>query len=356
MATCFTIFRVFIYQPLPPRLRDYTFRNEHSVRVFLPLANPEFGLKLMEVNQKELVPMRTSRLVLPALLAAPLLAHALTPGDGDNPTVPAPGASCDTNQLTPGETNRTINVDGVRREYILYVPDNYSGNNDVPLLLDFHPLSSSSDYQRNNSGTAEVADNEGFIVAYPQGIDNTWNFGPCCTESRDVDDVAFARAVVDSLSGEACVDEKRVYATGYSNGGGMSYKLACDAADTFAAVAPAAFDMVEGVACNPSRPVPVFSARGRFDFIVPYSGGESRPPTSYPLEPITFLGAEGSFEKWGELNNCSGEPTDISSSCKAYTDCEADSEVVLCTANFGSHSAWDAEQSWDFLKDHSLPD
>ncbi|MEX2441235.1 MAG: PHB depolymerase family esterase, partial [Pontimonas sp.] len=132
------------------------------------------------------------------------------------------------------------------------MPANYDGSVEVPLLLDFHPLNSGSDYQSNNSGTAEVADREGFLVAYPQGIDGTWNFGPCCTESRTVDDVAFARAVVDDIRGEGCVAEKRVYATGYSNGGGMAYKLACDAADQFAAVAPAAFDMTEEMSCEPS--------------------------------------------------------------------------------------------------------
>ena len=295
--------------------------------------------------------------LLPALMAAPLAAFAIGPGNG-SPTPdpdPDPGAACDTNELSPGTTTRSITVDGRRREYILHVPRSYSGANDVPLLLDFHALSSGADYQSENSGTADVADDEGFIVAYPQGIDNAWNIGPCCTESRQVDDVAFARAVVDEISGQACVDEKRVYATGYSNGGGMSYKLACDAADQFAAVAPAAFDMIEELQCEPQRPVSVFADRGQLDFIVPYDGGRSTPPTPYRLDPIHFLGAEGSFEKWGELNNCSGAPRSIGNSCEAYSDCDGGTEVVLCTSRFGSHSAWDAEQSWNFLRSHSLP-
>lgn len=298
----------------------------------------------------------TRSLLLPFLLAAPLTAFAIGGGPSNPTPDPEPGESCEENQLSPGTNTRTITVDGERREYILHVPRSYSGANDVPLLLDFHALSSSASYQSRNSGTQDVADDEGFIVAYPQGIDNTWNFGPCCTESRDVDDVAFARELVDTISGQACVDEKRVYATGFSNGGGMSYKLACDAADKFAAVAPAAFDMVEEMACEPERPVSVFSFRGGFDFIVPFDGGRSTPPTSYRLDPITFLGAEDTFSEWGELNNCSGNPTSIGDSCEAFSDCDGGTEVVLCSARFGSHSPWDAQRSWNFLKNHRLPE
>lgn len=305
--------------------------------------------------------MKLKHLALLPFLLSPLASHALgLPGGGGGGTSPDPGdgngVACDQHQLTPGQSNQRISVNGVTREYILYVPRSYNGSSHVPLMLDFHPLSSSSTYQRNNSGTAGVADREGFIVAYPQGIDNSWNIGPCCTRERTVDDVAFARAVVEQVSARACVDDKRVYATGYSNGGGMSYKLACDAADTFAAVAPAAFDMIEEMACTPSRPVSVFSFRGRRDFIVPYNGGRSTPPTGYRLDPITFLGAEGTFNHWGELNNCSASPRSTGNNCSAFSGCDAGTEVVLCTATLGGHRGWDANQSWDFLKNHRLPD
>ncbi len=304
--------------------------------------------------------MNTVRtLLFSALAVAPMAAFALGPigggGGGNNPDPTPPGAACDSNQLSPGTTTRTITIDGQRREYILHVPRSYTGQNEVPLLLDFHALSSGADYQSRNSGTADVANNEGFIVAYPQGIDNAWNIGPCCTESRRVDDIGFARQLVDTISAQACIDEKRVYATGYSNGGGMSYKLACDAADKFAAVAPAAFDMIEELDCRPERPVSVFASRGQRDFIVPFEGGRSTPPTRYRLDPIHFLGAEGSFERWGELNSCSGQPQSIGNSCESYNNCAGGTEVVLCTSRLGGHRAWDAEQSWNFLKNHTLP-
>ncbi|GAA6131479.1 alpha/beta hydrolase family esterase [Halopseudomonas sabulinigri] len=292
------------------------------------------------------------RLLLLCLLL-PGLACATNPGTPEPPTNPP--AACSGQTLQAGEHNLSVNVNGQQREFILYAPPSYNGNAQVPLLLDFHALLTSAEYQRDNSGTREVAQDEGFLVAYPQGIDNAWNLGPCCTESRTVDDVAFARAMVADVVARSCVDQKRVYATGYSNGGGMAYKLACSAADLVAAVAPAAFDMIEEMNCAPSRPISVFAYRGRLDPIVPYSGGPSTPPTSYPLQQITFQGAQGSFNTWAALNNCSTGTSSPSRNCTASNSCEDGSENVLCTARFGGHSAWDAQTSWDFLKTHQLP-
>ncbi|MGC1508122.1 CE1 family esterase [Ketobacter sp.] len=273
------------------------------------------------------------------------------------PTDPVEGEACNNpdNQLRPGETTRRITIDGQTRQYILNVPNSYDGTTEVPLLLDFHPLMSSSEYQSSNSGTNALSETAGFIAAYPDGVDDSWNFGPCCTESRQVDDEKFARAIVDELKDEGCIDDKRVYAMGFSNGGGMSHYLACDAADVFAAVAPAAFDLVEERQCNPSRPISVFSTRGRFDFIVPYRGGASNPPTPYDLDTIHFLGAEGTFAEWGRINQCSGSPTNIGNGCQAFSGCAGDTEVVLCTKSSGGHSGWDANEAWNFLKNKHMP-
>ena len=301
--------------------------------------------------------MKIRFLLTAACLLSPVALAINPPTPGPGPTDPPPDGpvACIDKTLRPGETTRTINVGGQRREYVLYVPRSYNNANKAPLLLDFHALMTSANYQISNSGTKQVADEEGFIVAYPQGINNAWNIGPCCTESRAVDDVGFARAVVEEVSAQACVDEQRVYATGYSNGGGMAYMLACRAADMFAAVAPAAFDMIAETACEPSRPVSVFAARGTRDSIVPFEGGKSTPPTRYRLDPITFLGAEGSFEKWADINHCSGTPANLGNNCKGYSNCDGDTEAVLCTATGGTHKAWEAEASWNFLKNHTLP-
>ncbi len=291
-----------------------------------------------------------------ALLALlPLPALALNPGNPDPDPNPGTPTACSGTSLRAGQSTRTITVNGQRREYILWVPSSYDSTRETPLLLDFHALSRTARSHRDSSGTATVAEREGFIVAYPQGIDNAWNLGPCCTRSRTVDDVAFARAIVQQVVSEGCIDERRIYATGFSNGGGMAYKLACDAADMVAAVAPAAFDLIEEMPCRPSRPVSVFSYRGQRDLIVPYNGGRSTPPTSYRLDPIHFLGAEGTLNTWGQLNGCPLSPRNLGNNCQGWTNCSQGTEAVLCTARLGGHSAWDANQSWNFLKNHRLP-
>jgi poly(3-hydroxybutyrate) depolymerase len=258
--------------------------------------------------------------------------------------------------LRPGDSNGTISVGGVSRTYILHVPPNYTGNTPVPLVIDFHPLLSSGSFQRMNSGYAQLADQEGFIVAFPNGIDNAWNIGPCCTRSRTVDDQAFARALVDRIKSQGCIDPKRVYAAGFSMGGGFSHYLACNAADVFAAVAPSAFDLLtaDEEPCNPSRPISVISFRGTNDSVVPYAGGASRPPNGLNVT-IHFLGARGTFQRWAELNGCTGTPTAGAGGCETYTQCRAGTEVTLCTAQGGGHSTGDARTGWNMLKRHPMP-
>ena len=137
----------------------------------------------------------------------------------------------------------------------------------------------------------------------------------------------------------------------------MSHYLACKEADSFAAVSPAAFDLVQEVECKPSRPISVISFRGTADAIVSYAGGYSVPPTGYPLDPINFLGAEGTFEKWAEINGCTGEPEDgvAGAGCRTYTKCNAGVEVTLCTAQGGSHVGGDPNVAWPMLNKHPMP-
>jgi polyhydroxybutyrate depolymerase len=163
--------------------------------------------------------------------------------------------------------------------------------------------------------------------------------------------------MVEKIKSQACIDVKRIYSVGYSNGGGMSHYLACKHADVFAAVSPAAFDLFEEVECKPSRPITVISFRGTADNIVFYNAHESVPPTGYPLDPINFLGAEGTFKKWAELNGCTGEPVDnvAGSGCQTYTQCKEGVEVTLCTAVGGAHVGGDPNVAWPMLQKHPMP-
>jgi len=193
-------------------------------------------------------------------------------------------------------------------------------------------------------------------VVFPNGIDNAWNVGPCCTTSRTVDDVGFARAMVERIKSQACIDPKRIYSVGFSMGGGMSHHLACNAADVFAAVAPAAFDLLteNEQPCHPARPITEIAFRGTADPIVPYAGGASNPPNGLPVT-IHFLGADGTFQKWAMLDGCTGSPADSGNGCRTYSQCRAGVEVTLCTKQGGGHETGNAELAWQTLKRHSLP-
>ncbi len=282
---------------------------------------------------------------------------SLATGVGDSGSQPSvvtclPGAT-----LPAGDTNGSLQVGGTMRSYILHVPSSVTGQTPVPLVLDFHPILSDDNYEATNSGYKALADQEGFVVAFPDGIDNAWNIGPCCTTSRTVDDLGFARALVTKIEGGGCIDAKRVYAVGYSMGGGMSHYLACNAADVFASVAPAAFDLLQDSEepCHPSRPITEISFRGTADPIVPYAGGASNPPNGLNVT-IHFLGAQGTFQKWAQLDGCTGSPSAADSNgCSTYSQCKGGVEVTLCTTQGGGHVTGNPQIGWSMLKKHPMP-
>jgi polyhydroxybutyrate depolymerase len=179
----------------------------------------------------------------------------------------------------------------------------------------------------------------------------------------NVDDVAFSKAIIADVESKACIDTKRIYAVGFSMGGGMSHYIACKAADTFAAVAPAAFDLLKGSApkgnaddCKPARPIPVLSFRGTQDSTALYAGGDS---SVVPGMPITFLGAKACWEKWASINGCTDTPTYPTASgsafqCAYYKQCQAEVQVGVCV-NTGGHAYGDGAIGWKFLKQFTLP-
>lgn len=158
------------------------------------------------------------------------------------------------------------------------------------------------------------------------------------------------------VSEKACVDPKRIYAAGFSMGGGFSNYAGCFLSEYFAAAAPSAFDLSEEIVnagkCSPARAFPILNFRGTNDFVVNYDGGYSSIVSG---KPITFLGAQKNFEKWAELNGCSEEPVDKGNGCKYYENCRDGVQVGLCTIQGGGHSEGDGKTAWDFVKQFRLP-
>lgn len=224
---------------------------------------------------------------------------------------------------------------GTTRSYELHVPASYDGSAPVALVLNFHGLTQTGNAQRAQSHMDDKADREGFIVAYPNAVDNAWNSGR--DDTNDVDDVGFTRAVIADLGARGCIDLRRVYATGMSNGGGMSHRLACDAADVIAAVAPSSGQLaLDPSACTPQRPIPLLHFHGKNDTIA------------------TYEGAPEMIQGWADRNSCTDEPRityqegDVT--CETTDQCNGDASVTLCAAEEAGH-CWFGYPCPDFAID-----
>jgi polyhydroxybutyrate depolymerase len=273
-------------------------------------------------------------------------------GSGGGITQPA---GCRSPPRAAGDWPETLLVDGASRSYVLHLPPSYDGSSPAPLVVDFHGIGETGASERRSSPYPGVLDDEGVIMAFPDGdrgpLGTGWNVGPCCVAG--VDDVAFARALVAHVQTLACVDATRVYAVGVLTGGGMAHYLACHAADIFAGVVPAAFDLLEENVedCLPARPVTVLSYRSTADMRVPYAGG---PSSLVPGMPLTFLGAEASFAKWAAINDCTAGPSpEDANGCAAYTGCAGGVDVALCTSD-GQDQHSDPRVAWPILRSHEL--
>jgi polyhydroxybutyrate depolymerase len=177
----------------------------------------------------------------------------------------------------------------------------------------------------------------GMAVVYPQGLRHSWNAGGfCCGPAHEdgVDDVRFVRDLVARLEQQLCIDRRRIYATGMSNGAIFAYRLACDMSETFAAIAPVAGAEMATVACTPKHPVSVLAFNGALDHVIWYGGGG---PDLYP-------GIENDMARWAARDGCARPLTKTvyqngEVDCRASEGCAQGTDVSLCRVRFGGH-AW----------------
>ena len=196
----------------------------------------------------------------------------------------------------------SITHDEMQREYILYLPASYSGLEPVPLVLNFHGYGSNANDQMWYGDFRSIADTAGFIVVHPQGTVfdgyTHWNVGGWIVGSP-IDDVGFTAALIDSLAVAYNIDPLRIYATGMSNGGFMSFLLACQLGDRIAAIGSITGSMTPETynECNPQHPIPILQMHGTTDSTVPYNG----TIWSEPIEDV--------IQYWVDNNNCYTAPT-----------------------------------------------
>jgi len=176
---------------------------------------------------------------------------------------------------------------GNDRQYAVHVPTGYDATKPVPALFCIHGLGQNPVMFCLDTGVAwpTKADQEAFVVIMPNGYMNSWNAGTCCggAVSAGLDDVALMRAIFTEVGKHVNIDLRRVYATGLSNGGYMSYRLACEASDLFVAVAPSAGAIgtaaigggtgttTDLTTCAPTHKVSVLDVHGTSDPLIPYS-------------------------------------------------------------------------------------
>jgi polyhydroxybutyrate depolymerase len=243
--------------------------------------------------------------------------------------------------LSPGDHKRTLLSGDRRRTYLLHVPPSRVPDRGLPLVLMFHPGLSWGERFAAVTGMSRAADDAGFAVAYPDGYHGTWNAGDCCgpAQQEGVDDVASAEAVIDDVNGVLGVDPDRVFAAGFSNGGALAYRLACEKPDRIAAVAVAAAAVrLPAGTCRPGRPVSVMHFHGLADPVAPYTGGAGVVAENGHQPPV-----QETIATWVAANGCSGQPRTERRNDKvtvtSYTGCRGETTVELYTiANMGH--AW----------------
>lgn len=261
---------------------------------------------------------------------------SVDPGDaGPPPDTFVP--RCEPGGLEAGDHELELVHDGLTRRYFVHVPRGTDGSEPLPLVFDFHGFSSNATQEMSLTDMNDLADTEDFIAVHPEGtgtFQQSWNAGLCCGEgmSMDVDDVGFVRAMLEAVASMSCVDRSRVYATGMSNGGFFSHRLACEASDIIAAIAPVAG--VIGVPtedCDPPRPIPVMHFHGTFDTVVPYGGGTTND----------FPSVADTIAHWAAHDGCTDEAESTydmgDSHCETHDSCEGGVEVTVCTVEGGGH-------------------
>jgi polyhydroxybutyrate depolymerase len=259
-------------------------------------------------------------------------------------TISGTSPSCEQSNLGPGDYWREIYSGGLERSYKIHVPPGYDKSHPVPVVVNFHGGGGHAENQERVSGMNRVADAHGFIVVYPNGTGGiagrllTFNAGVCCGNAKkhNVDDVGFTKNLLDDIGRHFCTDPKRVYATGFSNGALMAYRLACELSDRIAAIGPVGAPI--GVdTCNPSRPVPVLHIHGTDDEFSPYYGGVGKGPGSHLFRSVAYT-----ISLWTALNHCASQPKVTFNKgaviCEARERCEGNVSVVACTVKGGGHT------------------
>jgi polyhydroxybutyrate depolymerase len=266
-------------------------------------------------------------------------------------------------QVNSGLSSHPINSEGQARSFLLYLPDNYS-EDPIPLVFSFHGSGGIPQNQVDTSGFNTLADRHGFAVVFPTGVftnsvtTRSWN----ANLDAGVDDVQFVRDMIEDVASSVNIDRSRIYTSGFSGGGRMSSRLACELSDVLAAAAPVAgLQYPDG--CTPSRAIPIISFHAIDDRVNQYEVGENS-------RPYWRMGVETALDKWRQANKCSlvNNDDNIAPGISYYSwnNCGNAAEINFYQTETGGHT-WPGSSSgnavqdidaseliWEFFSHHSL--
>jgi polyhydroxybutyrate depolymerase len=287
---------------------------------------------------------------------SPNVATAAAPLQATATSLPTPSPAP---TITPGDSTRELEINGSNRKYYLHIPPGLDLAHPVPVVLFFQGLYTVS-LTRSQTHFDEIADANHFVAVYPLAIGASWNAGGCCGIAAEdkVDEIAFVRQILSDLGTVVSIDPKRIYATGLYNGAMLSYRLACEMSDTFAAIASVAGTMLFSP-CQPQQPVSIIQIHGLKDAYVPYAGGTSIESSLPQMPPV-----EQGIEAWTQFDACNGSPQSNVDGAITHTTyaCKTGTAIELYTldglegwpqpAGAGELNFPASQTIWDFFAAH----
>jgi polyhydroxybutyrate depolymerase len=266
---------------------------------------------------------------------------------------PAPAAELAPDIIkAPGDYTFSAVVTGQTRYYKVHVPKNYSADRPTALLVALHGGGGDMSIQATEEYYHQISksDSDGYVAIFPNGFSPfpsgkfaTWNAGRCCGKARDsnIDDVAFIKQIVTKTRAQLSIDARRIYASGMSNGAMMAYRLACEAPETFRAIAAVA-GTDNTANCKPVKPVSVLHVHAKDDDHVLFNGGAGKKAFRDQSSVTDFSSVASTIEKWRLINACGKAPKrnlEIKGAyCDLYEACAGGSRVQLCVTETGGHS------------------
>lgn len=264
-------------------------------------------------------------------------------------TTEAPESTTTTEPPRVDEQNTTMQVGLAERSYLTVAPKDIGSDERLPAVIVLHGLGANHRMMSNAADWRGAVEEKRFLAVFPQGVADSWNMGPCCPPANllGVDDVGFLDRVAREVLDRDDVDPDRLFLTGFSNGGVMTYALACARPDLFAAIAPMAGSNLTG--CAPPSPIPLLHQHSDPDFIVPYDG---QPAIGQLVSSADFPPVPDSVGAWAVANGCAAEPTSTSDDDVEridWTGCPDDGEVHLVRIPGPGH-VWPNKGRYDPLE------